>query len=68
MHIIRNPAVDIRYSGNFKGYRTHKAQYDKLYEQYETLKKSGDFGVERKAQKALDIANEYYEANRPQMH
>jgi len=57
----------IRHSGNFKGYRAHKAQYDKLYGQYETLKKSGGFGAERKAQKALDTANEYYETNRPQM-
>ena len=57
----------IRHSGNFKGYRAHKAQYDKLYGQYETIKKSGGFGAERKAQKALDAANTYYEANRMEL-
>jgi len=57
----------IRHSGNFKGYRAHKAQYDKLYAKYETAKNTGGFGAERKAQKALDAANEFYEANRPQM-
>ena len=55
----------IRHSGNYKGYRKEKMQYEKLYAQYETVKKVGGFGAERKAQKALDTANEYYEANRP---
>ena len=57
----------IQHSGNFKGYRKQKMQYEKLYSQYTTIKKTKGFGVERKAQKALDTANEYYEANRPQI-
>ena len=54
----------IRHSGNYKGYRGHKVQYEKLYAQYQTIKKSGGFGAERKAQKALDTTNEYYETYR----
>jgi len=57
----------IQHSGNFKAYRGQKAQYEKLYSQYESLKKVKGFGAERKAQKALDSANGYYEANRPQI-
>ena len=57
----------IRHSGNYKGYRKEKAQYEKLYAQYETVKKAGGFGAERRTQKALDTANEYYEANRPKI-
>ena len=54
----------IKQSGNYKGYRAQKAQYEKLYAQYETLKKSTGIGAGRKAQKALDTANEYYETCR----
>ena len=54
----------IRHSGNYKGYRAQKAQYEKLYAQYETLKKATGIGAGRKAQKALDTANEYYETHR----
>ena len=57
----------IRHSGNFKGYRGHKAQYEKLYTQYKTIKKAGGFGAERKAQKALDNANEYHETYRTEI-
>ena len=57
----------LRQSGNYKEYRGYKAQYEKLYAQYKTLEKSKGFGAGRKAQKALDAANEYYEANRPQI-
>jgi len=57
----------IRHSGNFKGYRGHKAQYEKLYAQYQTIKKAGGFGAERKAQKALDTANEYHETYRTEI-
>jgi len=57
----------IRHSGNFKGYRGVKAQYEKLYAQYTTIKKAGGFGAERKAQKALAAANEYYENHRPEI-
>ena len=54
----------IRHSGNYKGYRAQKAQYEKLYAQYKTLKKSTGIGAGRKAQKALVTANEYYETHR----
>jgi len=50
----------IRHSGNFKANRKYKAQYEKLYAQYKTLKKETGFGAGRKAQKALIAANEYH--------
>jgi len=51
------------HSGNFKAYRKHKAQYEKLYAQYKTLKKETGFGAGRKAQKAQVAANEYHSAH-----
>jgi len=54
----------IQHSGNYKGYRPNKAQYEKLYAQYTAIKKAGGFGAERKAQKALAAANDYYETYR----
>ena len=54
----------LRHSDNFKQYRGHKAQYEKLYAQYKVLKKSSGIGVKRKTQKALDTANEYRETYR----
>ena len=57
----------IMHSDNFKKYRKTKTQYDKLYAEYQSIKKAGGFFAERKAQKALDAANEYYEDNRPQI-
>ena len=57
----------LEHSRNFKNYRGHKAQYKRLYAQCQAIKKAGGFGAERKAQKALDAANEYYEAYRPQI-
>jgi len=59
--------LHIEHSENFKKYRGNKTQYEKLYAQYKTLKKATGFGAERKAQKALDDANEYYELFRPQL-
>ena len=53
----------IMHSGNFKAYRKHKAQYEKLYAQYKTLKKETGFGAGRKAQKAQVAANEYHSAH-----
>ena len=57
----------ISQSGNYKAYRSYKAQYEKLYAQYKALKKVTGFGAERKAQKALNTANEYYEAYRAEI-
>ena len=54
----------IKHSGNYKAYRPKKAQYEKLYAQYTTIQKAGGLFAERKAQKALDAANEFYETNR----
>jgi hypothetical protein len=51
----------------FKQFRGHKAKYDKLYAEYETLRKSTGMFSERKAQKALDTANAYYEAHRMEL-
>jgi hypothetical protein len=57
----------IKHSENFKAYRGYKARYDKLYSEYLTLKKSSGFGAKRKAQKALEAANAYREANRAEI-
>jgi hypothetical protein len=57
----------IKQSENFKSYRGHKARYDKLYAEYEVLKKSSGFGSERKAQKAIAAANAHYESNRAEI-
>ena len=57
----------IKHSGNYKAYRGKKVQYDKLYAQYKILKKEKGFGAERKAQKALAAANEYYETYRTEI-
>lgn len=57
----------LRHGGNYKAYRGQKAQYEKLYAQYRAIKKAGGFGAERKAQKALDTANAYYDAHRTEI-
>jgi hypothetical protein len=57
----------IQQGENFKRYRGYKAKYDKLYAEYETLKKSSGFGAERKARKVLEAADAYYEANRAEI-
>jgi len=57
----------IRHSGNYKAYRKFKAKYENLYAEYKTLKKATGFGAERKAQKALEAANEYYETYRSEI-
>jgi len=57
----------LRHSDNFKKYRKRKKQYEDLYSQYQTIKKSKGFGWERKAQKALDAANEYHETYRSEI-
>ena len=57
----------IQQSENFKSGRRYKAQYGKLYAEYEAIKAAKGWGAKGKAQKALDAANEYYEAHRPQL-
>lgn len=50
----------LRHSENYKSGYHHKVQYEKLYAQYEAIKKAGGFRADSKAQKALDAANAYY--------
>jgi hypothetical protein len=57
----------IRHSENFKSYRGYKAKYEKLYSEYKTAKAATGLFAERKAQKALDTANEYHEAHRAEI-
>ena len=54
----------IRQSGNYKAYRKFKTKYEKLYAEYTTLRKETGLGAKRKAQKALDAANECHETYR----
>jgi peptidoglycan hydrolase CwlO-like protein len=51
----------IKQGENRKKYRGYKARYDKLYGEYTTALKSKGFGAKRKAEKALETANNYYE-------
>jgi hypothetical protein len=53
----------LMHSGNFKNYRKTKRRYDELYAEYQTARKEKGFFAERKAQKALDAANEYYQSH-----
>ena len=55
------------HSGNYKAYKGQKAQYEKLYAQYRAIQDKGGFGAERKAKKALEAANAYYNANRTEI-
>jgi ATP-dependent exoDNAse (exonuclease V) alpha subunit len=57
----------LQQSENYKEYRSYKAQYDKLCAEHQTLKNARGLGVGRKAQKALDVANAYYETFRQQV-
>jgi uncharacterized coiled-coil DUF342 family protein len=57
----------IRHGENYKKYRGINAHYEKLYAQYTALKKTPGFMSEHKAQKALDTANDYFEANRMEL-
>jgi hypothetical protein len=57
----------IRHSENFKSYRKIKARYETLYAEYEATKNAAGLFAERKAQKALDAANEYYETHRAEI-
>jgi hypothetical protein len=57
----------LMHSENFKQHRKTKAQYNKLYAEYESARKETGFFAERKAQKALDAVNDYREDYRPQL-
>ena len=54
----------IRQSEYYKGYRKLKQQYDALYAEYTAARKETGLFAERKAQKALNTANSFYEDNR----
>ena len=51
----------------YKEYFGHKEKYNKLCAEHKTLEKASGFGAKRKAQKALDTANEYYENHRMEL-
>ena len=51
-------------SGHYKEHKALKRQYDKLYFKYTDAKKETGLLAERKAKKALEAANDFYEANR----
>jgi transcriptional accessory protein Tex/SPT6 len=57
----------IRHGENFSKYRKYKVHYEKLYSEYKTLRKIKGFFADKKTQKALDDANEYYETHRPDL-
>jgi len=44
-----------------------KARYEELYSQYTATRKSTGLGTDRKMQKALDTANDYYESHRSEI-
>jgi chromosome segregation ATPase len=64
---IKTLGEHIRHSENFKNYRGHKAKYERLYAEYKTAKTATGLFAERKAQKALDTANEYHETHRAEI-
>jgi hypothetical protein len=51
----------IQQSEYYKEHRTVKRQYDKLYSEYTAARKETGFFAERKAKKALDAANDFYD-------
>ena len=57
----------IQQSENYQSNRKYKVHYNKLYAEYKTLKNDKGFGAGRKAQKALDVANEYHEKHSTQI-
>jgi len=57
----------IRHSENFKNYRKFKVRYEELYSQYRAARKPTGGGAERKMQKALDAANDYYETHHSEL-
>jgi hypothetical protein len=57
----------IKQAGIYKQYGGFKVKYDKLCVEYKALEKASGFGAKRKAQKALDVANAYYEAHRAEL-
>ena len=60
---LKTLAEHIDHSEKYKATRKYKIQYDKLCAEYDSIKKAGGLGAGRKAQKALDTANEYYETH-----
>ena len=64
---IKTLEEHLRHSGNFKANKKYKMQYEKLYAEYQTLKKTKGIFADRKTQKALDTANEYYETHRTEI-
>jgi predicted nucleic acid-binding Zn-ribbon protein len=57
----------LMHSSNYKEYRKIKVRYEKLYAEYKTAKKETGLFAERKAKKALETANEYYNDHRAEI-
>jgi predicted nucleic acid-binding Zn-ribbon protein len=57
----------LQQSDNFKEHRALKRQYDRLYDKYKAARNEKGLLTERKAKKALEAANDFYEANRAGM-
>jgi hypothetical protein len=51
-------------SGHYKEHRSLRRQYDRLYSEYTAAKKETGLFADRKAKKALEAANDFYESNR----
>ncbi|MCL2821460.1 MAG: MobA/MobL family protein [Oscillospiraceae bacterium] len=58
---------NILHSEYYKAGRKYKRQYDRLNSEYKTANRSKGIFAKRKAQKALDKVNAYYEANRTEL-
>ena len=54
----------LHHSASYKSNRKFKTQHEKLYAKYEAAQKEKGFGAGSKTKKALNAANEYYEAHK----
>jgi hypothetical protein len=57
----------IKQSETYKTNRGYKTRYDKLYAEYKTALKASGMGTKRKAQKALEAADDYHEKFRAEI-
>jgi predicted nuclease with TOPRIM domain len=57
----------LRHGDNIVKHRKIKRHYNELYSEYESAQKSTGFGAKRKADKALEAANVFYEFHRAEL-
>jgi len=57
----------LRQSENFTKHRKIKARYESLYSEYKAADKETGIFAKHKAQKALDVANEYHHTHSPEL-